>query len=153
VRDPFGQFRRFAREEAAMVFGHAKTFGNAVREGASRRPQARYAHRSGLNGGTDAIGAAADAVGELERLLKTQDYGPLQKRWPVLTLRVRHPLRKEIALVQSIVHSLNDQYGWTREAVAAFVDGLDVAVESRPRLDAPPVMLPRARKAARSSRR
>ena len=106
------------------------TFGNAVREGATRRPQARYAHLSGLNGGTDAIGAAADAVGELHRLLKTKDYGPLQRRWPVLTLRVRHPLRKEVALVQSIVHNLNDQYGWTREAIAAFVDGVDVALVS-----------------------
>ena len=106
------------------------TFGNAVREGATRRPQARYAHLSGLNGGTDAIGAAADAVGELNRLLKTKDYGPLQRRWPVLTQRVRHPLRKEVALVQSIVHNLNDQYGWTREAIAAFVDGVDVALVS-----------------------
>ena len=112
----------------AIAFGNKATFGNAVREGATRRPQARYAHLSGLNGGTDAIGAAADAVGALDRLLKTKDYGPLQKRWPVLTLRVKHPLRKETGVVQSIVHNLNDQYGWTREAIAAFVDGVDVAL-------------------------
>ena len=113
------------------------TFGNAVREGATRRPQARYAHLSGLNGGTDAIGAAADAVGELHRLLETKDYGPLQRRWPVLTRHVKHPLRKEVAPVQSIVHNLNDQYGWTREAIAAFVDGVDVALVSTTPADPP----------------
>src|SRR5688572_13140465 len=110
-----------------MIFGHGLTFENAVREGAARRPQGRYAHLSTLNGGTDAIGAAAEAVGYLDQLLETRDYGPLQKRWPVLTRRVKHPLRKEVALVQSIVHNLNDQHQWTREAIAAFVDGLDVA--------------------------
>jgi len=112
-----------------MIFGHGLTFGEAIREGAARRPQARYAHLSALNGGTDAIGAAAEAVGYLKRLIETKDYGPLQERWPVLTRRVKHPLRKEIALVQSIVHNLNDQYQWTREAIAAFVDGIDVALE------------------------
>ena len=113
-----------------MIFGHKSTFGNAVREGAAKRPQARYAHFSALNDGTDAIGAAAEAVGYLDRLLDTEDYGPLQERWPVLTRRVKHPLRKEIALVQGIVHNLNDHYGWTREAIAGFVDGVDVALVS-----------------------
>jgi hypothetical protein len=138
-----------------MAFGHAVTFGNAVREGATRRPQARYAHLSGLDGGTDAIGAAAEVVGELERLLKTRDYGPLQKRWPVLTLRVKHPLRKEkeLALVQSIVHNLNDQYQWTREAIAAFVDGVDVALVLKALGDAPRPAESRARGRKRSARR
>jgi len=136
-----------------MVLGQAKTFGNAVRVGAAKRPQARYAHLSGLNGGTDAIGAAADAVGELERLLKTKDYGPLQKRWPVLARRVKHPLRKEVALVQSIVHNLNDHHGWTREAVAAFVDGIDVALALAVSEEAPATEIRRSRRSMPSSRR
>ena len=110
-----------------MAFGQALTFGNAVRKGAALRPQARYALLSSLNNGTDAIGAAAEVVGYLKRLLLTHDYGPLQQRWPVLTRQVRHPLRHEVALVQSIVHSLNDHHQWTREEIAAFVDGLEVA--------------------------
>ena len=137
-----------------MVFGHAVTFGNAVREGSARRPQqGRYAHLSSLNGGTDAIGAAAEAVGELERLLRTQDYGPLQKRFPVLTLRVKHPLRKEVALVQSIVHNLNDQYFWTREAIAGFVDGINVALAAPKAEEAAPKAVSRGRRSAPASRR
>jgi hypothetical protein len=136
-----------------MALGHALTFGNAVRAGAAKRPQARYAHLSSLNGGTDAIGAAAEVVGELERLLKTRDYGPLQKRWPVLTLRVKHPLRKEVALVQSIVHNLNDKYQWTREAIAAFVDGIDVALVLTAPVDAPRTAESLGRGQKRSARR
>ena len=111
-----------------MAPGLALTFGNAVRKGATLRPQARFALLSALNNGTDAIGAAAEAVGYLRQLLKTEDYGPLQKRWPVLTRRVKHPLRGQIALVQSIVHNLNDEHQWTREEIAAFVDGLEVGL-------------------------
>jgi hypothetical protein len=108
------------------------TLGDAIRKGAALRPQARYALLSTLNNGTCAIGAAADAVGYLKKLLATEDYGPLQKRWPVLTRQVKHPVRRELALLQSIVHNLNDQYTWTREEIAGFVDGIEVGLGSGP---------------------
>lgn len=45
---------------------------------------------------------------------------------PGINKQVKHPINESIMTIQSIIIDLNDHHGWTREAIADWLDTLDV---------------------------
>lgn len=106
----------------------------AIRLGAMLKPQSRT-NMIDRDGGTCALGSALDAIGELPSY-ETWSGMPstaacevlvnaLWRAWPMLRSTVTHPLDGMEWSVGAIVPSLNDDYRWTREAIADWVETIE----------------------------
>ena len=102
----------------------------AIRLGAMMKPQATGGIL-GRNGGTCALGAAMDAVGEP----LTGYWGVVADRWSVARQYVTYPgaepaYKAHPLLVLSCCWILNDAEKWTREDIADWVETIEATVPS-----------------------
>lgn len=93
----------------------------AIRLGAMLKPQAHLGFFDGQ--GTCAIGAANDAIGHLNDLLlgRFVEF----KEWPVFNMPVTDPVTQWPTRLWDAVVTLNDTHRWTRERIAAWVEGIE----------------------------
>lgn len=110
----------------------------AIRLGAMATEQGR-GNRSMLGHARCALGGALYAIGyvPLERESPTDSrcYHFLIGRWPILHTMVKIPvgaLNERVNLLTAI-YMLNDMAGWTREAIADWVETIERRAESRDR--------------------
>lgn len=96
------------------------TFADAIRLGAMNRPQAFFRAFDGV--GTCANGAALEAVGRLPSA-----YIDVVDVWAVASLCVTQPVTGHEMMVVSAVRELNDEYRWTREDIADWVESIERA--------------------------
>lgn len=86
-----------------------------------------------LFGKTCALGAALEARGELLKKISaetsTRNYDRLDELWPVLTSDAAHPGTGGIDTLRSVIWSLNDVFGWTREQIADYVETIEAQHE------------------------
>lgn len=107
----------------------------AIRLGSMLRPQTRGSY--GADGGSCAIGAAAEAAGMNEYPL----FHELEARWPVLTEFVACPVTADTSGdVGTVILWLNDSHGWTREAIADWVETLEPRDAVSPASELSPVL-------------
>jgi hypothetical protein len=105
----------------------------AIRLGAMMKPPARGV--MGGAGGTCAIGAAADAIGHLHDREFRNAWDAFSQVWPILGVQTFGPSdtwtgrRKVKFHVRSIILSLNDDDGWTREQIADWVESIERSQE------------------------
>lgn len=93
----------------------------AIRLGAAMKPQAFDAYFD--NGGTCALGAAGDALGDVHLDDNIPNTWP--KEWSATEERIAKagcPECGETKGVSRIVPHLNDYHRWTRERIADFVE-------------------------------
>ena len=89
----------------------------AIRLGAMMKPQGFGAYFTG--GGSCAIGAALDAIGR-RRLAEVH--------WPILMCRLDAamiPVQMPEGCVGTVIAYMNDDYKWTREEIADWVEGIE----------------------------
>lgn len=67
-----------------------------------------------------ALGCALFAIGFSGRLLDA--YDAVNTRWPISTMRVLNPVTGDAEMLTIAAWSLNDTHGWTREAIASWVE-------------------------------
>ena len=104
---------------------HFCSISDAIRVGAVLRPQIR--RNMMRNGGTCALGAAAEAIGLEE--IESGCYSELIRLYPYLeTTGILCPVlsgcsmgMQDPTLGRAITH-LNDDHGWTREAIADWLE-------------------------------
>lgn len=113
----------------------------AIRLGSMLKPQATG--RVSKNGGTCALGAALEAVGERtgEGWFRVYDL------WPIARRHVPYPGTSthhgKTMLVGSCCWILNDADGWTREQIAEWVASLEQSLTTdAPVPDADPAAVP-----------
>jgi hypothetical protein len=101
----------------------------AIRLGAMLKPHTKdeLLH----NGSSCAVGAALDAIGELKGNTE-REYQVAKETWPLLELVVSHPLHYEgePAALMSVIWTLNDSNGSTREAIADWVETVERAQDA-----------------------
>jgi len=92
---------------------------------------------------TCALGAACVAIGK-PYLNRDEGIEALVEQWPELKFKVDWPANTAHSYpgdpqrdLQTIIIALNDQYNWTREAIADWIDTLELP---RP-LEIPPIIL------------
>lgn len=94
----------------------------AIRLGATLKPQGRTVFYDSLDRSTCALGAALDAIGQLGgqlHLTRYNEWCKVEEHWPyAFKLGTTEDMTKSIAYKAAI---MNDQ-GWTREQVADFVE-------------------------------
>lgn len=101
----------------------------AIRLGAMLKPQGT----NGLlkNGHSCALGAALDALGLLDKY-GIGGYLPREvaNRWPVLEMVTMNPVTDGVHLsVGDTIVDLNDDYNWTREHIADWVETQERSLE------------------------
>lgn len=101
---------------------------DAIRSGAEHRPRQAFGAYFDDHGGSCALGAAYEGVYRLPE----QVAGTIPKRLDRffhcldnVSKRCPAGCRKRIPVGALIVH-LNDDHGWTREMIAAWLDGLPI---------------------------
>jgi hypothetical protein len=98
----------------------------AIRLGAMMRPQTRGRMRS-LGGWTCALGAALDAVGDLDaRMPNAESIQRVVAKWPIAASLVQHPANVYWSSMKSIIVDLNDEHKWTREQIASWVETVEL---------------------------
>lgn len=75
-----------------------------------------------IYGNTCAVGAACVGAGV------TLSFPAAELRFPVLTRRVKHPVQEVTSELISILVSLNDSHGWTRERIADWLEQEGITV-------------------------
>jgi hypothetical protein len=97
----------------------------AIRLGAMDTPQAFYETRD-HKGGTCAMGAALHAIGVVGR-----PYSATIEFFPLALKAADHPLRRDDDwIVISIIRDLNDEYKWSRQRIADWVETIEATVPS-----------------------
>lgn len=92
----------------------------AMREGAKMHPQGRLYYCQ--DGKTCALGAACIGAGATcEQLAKSLIVSP-STFWPDIQTLAVHPVKMVDMRLEDIIANLNDQYDWTRERIAAWLD-------------------------------
>lgn len=97
----------------------------AIRLGAMDRPQCVRVMTDGH--AVCAMGSALVALGRLDLGNQEPAYDFLKARFPVLTRVVASPLGGDVRNVISQIIVLNDDAGWTREAIANWVETIEDA--------------------------
>jgi len=98
----------------------------AIRLGSMLKPHVK--HSLVAYGRTCALGAALDAAGALGIAEDDGDPGPYEAAeaiWPILKSPVRHPAYRECADLRKVITSLNDEFDWTREQIADWVETIE----------------------------
>jgi len=111
-----------------------------MRLGAMLKPQAQ---REMTGPRTCALGAALDAIG-VEVVAHGEGYNALIWNWPILRMEVATPPallaidpRYPTTRLEAAIVLLNDAAGWTREAIADYVETLEQSqVVSEPVMEA-----------------
>lgn len=106
---------------------------DAIRLGAMLKPQGRF-HILDEHGRTCALGAALDAVGQLD------DSGPsiyaLDDKWPWCTAHDDRECpdcrRGPMPSIHTVIVHLNDDHAWTREQIAEWVATVEPDAASVP---------------------
>lgn len=108
----------------------------AIRLGAMLKPQCtgKLMTVSGPEK-TCALGAALDSIGAIkrERVIFQHDddaipalrYTEPEDLWPILRTLIIHPVDAVACDLQSVIISLNDDYLWTREGIADWVETIE----------------------------
>lgn len=98
----------------------------AIRLGAMLKPQSRFG-----SGPLDtcALSAALEAIG-----VEGAPYARVIKHFPLTCVCVAKPISGELMLLISAVRELNDFNGWSREAIADWVETVEASLSG---LDAP----------------
>jgi hypothetical protein len=99
----------------------------AIRLGAMLRPQVRgrlFAH-----GGSCALGAAKESIGMKGKRMADGSPFIFTSYWEWLGRIVTCPGCKKPGAVESTVICLNDEYRWTREQIAAWVETIEPPAE------------------------
>lgn len=95
---------------------------DAIKAGAKAKPQAfGVTYR---NGRTCALGAALDAIGQLDPDdERKNDYLNVCNHFPFASAHATHPVdpTRSSYLVLSAIRELNDEFRWTRERIAKWV--------------------------------
>jgi hypothetical protein len=99
------------------------TLSAAMRLGAMLKPQGH--NRYLRQGRTCALGAALDAIGALR--YEAGNSTRLFNQWPILETWAVHPVTNRSEMAGGIVVSLNDEYHWTREVIADWVETIEQA--------------------------
>lgn len=106
------------------------TLADAIRLGSLLKPQSKgYFERSGR---TCAMGAALDAIGRLPSVSARQPGDCVERcyeLWPILRHTVKYPIKwgREADDLLNVIIDLNDARGWSREAIADFVEEVETA--------------------------
>lgn len=101
----------------------------AIRLGAMLRPQALN-HFITEAGATCAFGAAFEAIGR--NIVAEADIlcsGDAMQAWAICDVDVLNPVSLEMDVLYSVVTSLNDFHGWTRERIADWVESIERSQE------------------------
>lgn len=97
----------------------------AMKLGAAMTPKSTCVF-FGDDGSTCAMGAACFSVGIGKDDLFL-DIRAMHKRFPILDLFVQHPEEPQTRIELSLtVYDLNDNYGWTREKIANWIEMVEV---------------------------
>jgi hypothetical protein len=104
----------------------------AIRLGAMLKPQG-YGLLVGADGSC-ALGAAADACGQLDEVRRTYGFSKayefLNEAFPVLSATEDCPGKPHLrGRVTSIIVYLNDHQRWTREAIADWIETIEAQSE------------------------
>ncbi len=94
----------------------------AIREGCKYGPKAEGAYERHLEGDKwefCAMGAACRAVN------MDSGIGQLHYKWPYITNEVPHPISGKIRGLNEQIAVLNDEDGWSREAIAEWVETIE----------------------------
>jgi hypothetical protein len=119
------QVSHHAGKEAGMS---ELKLSSAIRLGAMLKPQAFYDIYDGV--GTCAIGAACDAMGQLDWV---RELGDAVTLFPVLRVVAGHPFYDQSSWsVCTVVANLNDLHRWTREQIAEWVATVEAQQVEQP---------------------
>lgn len=117
------EVRSSEREKVMMKLSEA------IRLGSMMHPQGRIHLISADGLRTCALGAAGIAVG-IEVNHYNMDYTNIKNTFPILRSITVHPVNKLRGSVVDTVWKLNDHYGWTREAIADWVETIENQAEA-----------------------
>lgn len=92
----------------------------AIRRGCRQTHQIKAQFTDG-EGGACAFGAAMIGVNS-----DSPHSVRFEQEWPILDNPVRHPITLEKTVVYDVIVSLNDKYDWTREAIADWVESVEL---------------------------
>jgi hypothetical protein len=109
----------------------------AIRLGAMMNPiQAFDVYKNKATGGTCAMGAALDAVGQIQHVVKLgrdpRRHDIPKRLWPFAFVHATCPVCGPIQLSTSIVAHINNKHHWTRERIAEWVATVEPLEQSEP---------------------
>lgn len=79
-----------------------------------------FEYKDGVLVGTCALGAAVNALGATDRGVVATIYE--QTGTDVMMTHIAHPIDGHVDDMYQIITELNDERGWTREQIAAWLD-------------------------------